>query len=79
MEAEKETAQVRSTLTTIPELKQEENSMFGEQRLIKELRQQWKVKRQLKTDQCMLVISPEAQQSTVEPCQQISNKEKVLI
>jgi len=50
--------------------------MFGEQRLIKESRQQWKVKHQLKTDQCMLVISPEAQQSTVEPCQQISNKGK---
>ena len=67
MEAEKETAQIRSTLTTVPKLKQEEKSMVAAQRLNKESRQQWIVKHPLKTYQCMLVISPEVQQSTVEP------------
>ena len=74
VEKVKETAQIRSTLTTFHGLKQEEHPVIGTQKLIKESRQQCEVKHQSKPDQFMLIISPDVQHSTVEPYQQISKK-----
>ena len=48
--------------------------MVGAQKLFKRLRQQWKVKNQLKPNQFMLLISPDVQHSMEEPYQQSTNK-----
>jgi len=74
VEVEKQTSQIHSTLTDVLGLKQGEDLVVGAQKLIKEWRQQWKVKNQLKPDQFMLVLSPDVQHSTEEPYQQSNNK-----
>lgn len=73
-EVEKETAQIRSTLTDVLGLKQGEDLVVGAQKQVEELRQQRKVKHQLKPDQFMLVTSSDAELSLEEHYQQSNNE-----
>jgi hypothetical protein len=73
-EVEKETAQIRSTLTDVLGLKQGEDLVAGAQKQVEELMQQRKIKHQLKPDQFMLVISSDVEQSTEELYQQSNNE-----
>jgi hypothetical protein len=73
-EVEKEAAEIRSTLTGVIRstltdvlgLDEGEDLVAGAQKLIKDLRQQRKMKCQLRSNQFMLVVSPDVQQSKEE-------------